>query len=232
MAVTTAKAGHFSARIVPAIWVVAATAAIIFFPLKAISLAVVILISVVAMGELTRMVIATDNQPRNGRRVRWPWAIEWALLVMFPIALYVVGKQGGEAALAWLVGVLFVSDVGAFYGGKALSRLTGGHKLAERISPGKTWEGVFTGLLGAALWTSIMLPFRFGISPGVLYCLALSLAIVGMAGDLLESWLKRQADVKDSSLLLREHGGMLDRLDGLLAAAPVAVIILWVLIPS
>lgn len=232
MAVTTAKAGHFSTRIVPAIWVVAAVAAIIFFPFKAISLAAVILISVVAMGELARMVIAADNQPRNGRRVRWPWAIEWALLVMFPIALYIVGKQGGEAALAWLVGVVFVSDVGAFYGGKTLSKLTGGHKLAERISPGKTWEGVFTGLLGATLWSSIMLPFGFGISPGLLYCLSWGLAIVGMVGDLQESWLKRQAGVKDSGTLLREHGGMLDRIDGLLTPAPVAAVLLLVLLPN
>lgn len=232
MAVTTAKVGHFSTRIVPAIWVVAASAAIIFFPLKAISLAAIIFITVFAMAELVILFLARDKQPRKTRRVIWPWEVEWTLLALFPINLYLVGSQGGEAALAWLVGLVFVSDVGAFYGGKALSKLTGGHKLAERISPGKTWEGVFTGLCGATLWTSIMLPFDFGFRPIVMYALAWGLAIVGMAGDLLESWLKRQAAVKDSGTLLREHGGMLDRLDGLLAAAPVAAVLLWVLLPN
>ncbi|MFO0862738.1 MAG: phosphatidate cytidylyltransferase [Candidatus Saccharibacteria bacterium] len=223
------EAGHFSTRIVPALWIVLGVVVIVILPWPLALICLVGIIGIVA-SELTHLVDRASERAHNTKRL--PWAIEWVLIMLFPSCIILVEIIAGKSALVWLIGTVFVSDVGAFYGGKALSKLTGGHKLAVRISPGKTWEGVFTGLLGAALWTSIMLPFRFGISPGVLYCLALCLAIVGMAGDLLESWLKRQADVKDSSLLLRDHGGMLDRNDGLLAAAPVAVIILWVLVPS
>jgi phosphatidate cytidylyltransferase len=128
--------------------------------------------------------------------------------------------NNGEWWVLWLLAVIMAGDTGAFYCGRALGKT----KLYPAVSPGKTWAGVWGGLaaavvVGAALghWA---LPRMSLIG---LAGLALVLAVVGLLGDLFESMLKRQAEVKDSSGLLPGHGGMLDRLDSLLFATPVVV---------
>jgi len=113
--------------------------------------------------------------------------------------------------------VVFGTDTGAYYVGKALGR----HKLAPKISPGKTVEGAlggtFLGVVLGCLWGYyfLMVPFR------VLIPLCAGLSIVGQIGDLLESMIKRACGVKDSGRLLPGHGGLLDRVDALIFAAPV-----------
>jgi phosphatidate cytidylyltransferase len=126
----------------------------------------------------------------------------------------------GEWWVFWLLMVIMAGDTGAFYCG----RTWGKTKLYPEVSPGKTWAGVWGGLAAAVIvgtalghWT---LP---RISLLGLAGLALLLALVGLVGDLFESMLKRQAEVKDTSGLLPGHGGMLDRLDSLLFAAPAVV---------
>ena len=113
---------------------------------------------------------------------------------------------------------VYVGDIFAFYGGRTFGR----HKLAPVISPKKTWEGAIAGLVGsvagallAPLWFAQTLPVRHALALGLL------LGSVGIAGDLAESLLKRAAEVKDSGALLPGHGGILDRVDSLLFAAPV-----------
>jgi phosphatidate cytidylyltransferase len=126
----------------------------------------------------------------------------------------------GEWWVFWLLLVIMAGDTGAFYCG----RTWGKTKLYPEVSPGKTWVGVAGGiaaavLVGAALgyW---LIP---RVSLAALAALALLLALVGLLGDLFESMLKRQVQVKDTSGLLPGHGGMLDRLDSMLFAAPVVV---------
>ena len=126
----------------------------------------------------------------------------------------------GQWWVFWVLMVIIAGDTGAFYAG----RTWGQTKLYPAVSPGKTWAGVVGGtaaavIVGAALgrWA---LP---GMSLMGLAGLALLLAVVGLLGDLFESMLKRQVQVKDTSTLLPGHGGMLDRLDSLLFAAPVVV---------
>ncbi len=126
----------------------------------------------------------------------------------------------GQWWILWLLLVIMAGDTGAFYAG----RTWGKTKLYPAVSPGKTWAGVWGGtaaalIVGLALgrWA---LP---GVSPKSLGVLALLLAVVGLLGDLFESMLKRQAQVKDASEILPGHGGMLDRLDSLLFAAPLVV---------
>jgi phosphatidate cytidylyltransferase len=126
----------------------------------------------------------------------------------------------GQWWLLWLLLVIMAGDTGAFYAG----RTWGKTKLYPAVSPGKTWAGVWGGtaaalIVGLALgrWA---LP---GVSLKSLGVLALLLAVVGLLGDLFESMLKRQARVKDASEILPGHGGMLDRLDSLLFAAPLVV---------
>lgn len=128
----------------------------------------------------------------------------------------------GQWWIFWLLLVIMAGDTGAFYAG----RTWGKTKLYPEVSPGKTWVGVAGGL-AAALIAGLALG-RWAL-PGTglktLAVLALLLAVVGLLGDLFESMLKRQAQVKDTSEILPGHGGMLDRLDSLLFAAPLVVYI-------
>ena len=116
--------------------------------------------------------------------------------------------------------MIFAGDTGAYYTGRMLGKA----KLYPAVSPGKTWAGVWGGL-AASLVVGVLLGQRFLGELGVpaLAALAAVLAVVGLLGDLFESMLKRQVQVKDASNLLPGHGGMLDRLDSILFAAPVVV---------
>jgi phosphatidate cytidylyltransferase len=117
--------------------------------------------------------------------------------------------------------VVWASDIGAYMAGRAL----GGPKLAPAVSPNKTWSGAVGGLLSsvtAGVLTAYVM--EHGLS-GQAAVVAAVLGVVSQAGDLFESWIKRRFHVKDSSSLIPGHGGLLDRLDGVLAAAPVAALI-------
>jgi phosphatidate cytidylyltransferase len=128
--------------------------------------------------------------------------------------------SNGEWWVLWLLGVVFAGDTVAFYTGLTLGR----HKLYPAVSPGKTWEGTLGGLAGAVLAGILVGKWLLPeVGMGRLAVLALVLGVMGVLGDLFESMLKRQAQLKDSSQLLPGHGGMLDRLDSLLFAAPAVV---------
>jgi phosphatidate cytidylyltransferase len=110
------------------------------------------------------------------------------------------------------------ADVGAYYTGRTLGK----HKLAPKISPGKTWEGVIGGVVAALamatfahFWFFNELPLKWALP------LAAAMTVLGIFGDLTESALKRGAGAKDAAKLLPGHGGALDRLDSLLFNAPV-----------
>ncbi|MGI9434476.1 MAG: phosphatidate cytidylyltransferase [Geminicoccaceae bacterium] len=123
----------------------------------------------------------------------------------------------GLQVMLWLLMVVWATDIMAYFVGRGL----GGPRLAPSISPGKTWSGLCGGMAGAAVAGALVAlatgPFRILPSLG----LAAGLAVVAQMGDLAESALKRRAGVKDSSDLIPGHGGVLDRVDGLLFAAPV-----------
>jgi len=131
----------------------------------------------------------------------------------------------GLAILLWLLLVVWATDIMAYFVGRQI----GGRRLAPSISPGKTWAGLWGGMAGAACigaLTALMIgPFR--LVPAI--ALATCLAGVAQLGDLAESALKRQAGVKDSGGLIPGHGGLLDRLDGLLFAAPVLALVALVI---
>ncbi|MDQ8754834.1 phosphatidate cytidylyltransferase [Sphingosinicella sp. LHD-64] len=122
----------------------------------------------------------------------------------------------------WAMIVTWATDIGAYFAGRAI----GGPKLAPRISPNKTWAGLFGGIVAAAVagWLVAGLEI-FALGAPFLW-LGAPMAVLAQAGDLYESWEKRRAGVKDSGTLLPGHGGVLDRVDGLL---PVAVVTLAVL---
>ncbi len=133
-----------------------------------------------------------------------------------------VGFENGANLSTHLLGyfflVIFGSDAGAYFAGRALGK----HKLAPAISPGKTVEGLIGGLIAAAgfaalatVWFFHELPYQWSIP------LAVVLATVGALGDLAESAMKRGSKTKDAASILPGHGGLLDRLDSLLFGAPI-----------
>ncbi len=131
----------------------------------------------------------------------------------------------GRANVFFLLLLVWASDSAAYVAGRAL----GGPKLWPAVSPGKTWSGAFGGLLGAML---VGVLAALLVAPAPLLWAALvagGLGVVSQAGDLLESGIKRRFGVKDSSHLIPGHGGLLDRLDGFLAAAPLAAALSMIL---
>ena len=138
------------------------------------------------------------------------YAVLPALALLYLRAQHGFGLTLGTAALVW------ATDIGAYFAGRGI----GGPKLAPRISPNKTWAGLIGGVIGAEA-LSMVLGLGFGLSWLFVY-FATMLAVSAQIGDLFESWLKRRAGVKDSGRLLPGHGGVLDRLDGLV---PVALLV-------
>jgi len=119
----------------------------------------------------------------------------------------------GRETILWVVLCVWATDIGAYF----LGSLAGGAKLAPSISPSKTWSGLVGGMCFAAVISSACgLAFNAGDTP-VLAMTGVALAIVAQAGDLFESAAKRRAGVKDSGWIIPGHGGMLDRIDGLIA---------------
>jgi phosphatidate cytidylyltransferase len=119
----------------------------------------------------------------------------------------------GRETLIWILVCIWATDIGAYFVGRA----AGGAKLAPRISPGKTWSGLIGGMAWAAM-ASAAAGYAFGLGETVpLAMMGAGLAVIGQLGDLLESAAKRRAGVKDSGRLIPGHGGLLDRVDGLIA---------------
>lgn len=139
------------------------------------------------------------------------WGVVYIGLPMVAL-LWLRAEPGGRDLALFLVAVVWASDVGAYAAGRSLR----GPKLAPRLSPGKTWSGAAGGVLAVLLVAAALPPHRWG--------LALGLGVICQAGDLLESAIKRHVGVKDSGRWIPGHGGLLDRLDGLMAAAPVAAL--------
>ena len=129
-------------------------------------------------------------------------------------------------AVIFLLLLIAAADIGAFFTGHRF----GGPRLAPRISPGKTWSGAvggaLTAMLVAALCTRLLPDIPFGA--GVAALSGVVLVVISVFGDLLISLLKRQRGVKDTSRLLPGHGGLLDRVDSLTAAAPAFALLVWV----
>lgn len=118
----------------------------------------------------------------------------------------------------WALSLVWATDIGAYFSGRTI----GGPKIAPAISPSKTWAGLIGGMLAATIlaacfrrWLELPLPLVWATP---------FLAIAAQAGDFFESWMKRRAGVKDSGTLLPGHGGVLDRLDGVVTAVPLAAL--------
>ena len=131
-----------------------------------------------------------------------------------------------KAANPWLLLVLlasiWISDSAAYFAGKTFGK----NKLAPLISPGKTWEGVGGALFAVTIF-GIILYLGFNIKNLALFPALWLMTILGVLGDLFESMLKRQANIKDSGHFLPGHGGLLDRVDGLIPSLPIGILMIY-----
>jgi phosphatidate cytidylyltransferase len=142
------------------------------------------------------------------------------LLVLVPVWLALVRlHEHGPQLMLFLILLVVAADVGAYFAGRQFGR----RKLAPRVSPGKTWEGVFGGFVAAALLAALGV-WWFEVDAARFLALCLLVVVASVIGDLTESLFKRHAGLKDSGNLLPGHGGLLDRVDSVTAAAPVFLV--------
>lgn len=161
--------------------------------------------------------------PLPGRTLGW--LLGWLLLLPAGLALLYLREQGATLLLG-AIALSAIADSAAYFTGRAFGR----HKLAPRISPGKTWEGALGAAIAVGL-SALAVGLYFACDSQCLMQLVAAsglLFVLSIEGDLFESWCKRQAGVKDSGTLLPGHGGVLDRVDSHLAVLPIAALLwLW-----
>lgn len=178
----------------------------------------------------TRIIFVYPNN------AQWLHSKHLKLLVSLPVlggfwmgVVWLKNQEQAVLLLTWLMLLVWGADIGAYFAGRAW----GNRKLAPSVSPGKTWAGVYGGMV-ASIAVSILVAFLFlpkHSAKGWVWLICLSTLVVGVSviGDLFESLLKRSRGIKDSSSLLPGHGGILDRIDSLCAATPVFVLLWYVL---
>lgn len=184
--------------------------------------------------EFTKLVLGFTHSPQA--RILWLLGgLTYVGLACFTLILFSAPFFGMTPAILLIAGVIG-TDVGAYFAGRSI----GGAKIAPRISPSKTWSGLFGGMIGAGL---MMVAIQAGIytfrggnaGDGDVYLAygwarlmltGTALAVVAQMGDFFESWMKRRAGVKDSGRLIPGHGGLFDRTDGLIAVAFAAGVIM------
>lgn len=181
------------------------------------------LLSVLGLAGLWWAVALLWVQGYPSSSVLWrPAAIRllMGVLVLLPALVAVYELQTRPAGAYLILAVVIIvaaADSGAYFVGKALGK----HKLAPRVSPGKSWEGVFGGAALVAVLAVLYSVVTARVPIPLALAIALPASMVSVLGDLLESMLKRFSGVKDSSRLLPGHGGVLDRIDGLVASIPI-----------
>lgn len=196
----------------------------------AVLLAVVLIALVVDLpalavfGLLAAAVLASTLQGRLYGEGTWvAWGLAYAGLGGISLSLLREGGHAGLIAILFLFAVVWATDIFAYFVGRRI----GGPKLAPAISPGKTRSGAIGGAVGGVVCGLLVLA---GAGVGALLpfaVIALVLSVASQAGDLFESWVKRRNGVKDSGNLIPGHGGVMDRVDGLVAGAFVLYLIGW-----
>jgi phosphatidate cytidylyltransferase len=207
------RRGHFGQTGVVLVGAVLAAVAVAAIASPALAL--------VAAGVGT-VVVFWAAQKKRDLEPRWTaFGVLWVALPSISLLWLAHDGSTGRATLLWVLAVVWATDIGAY----AVGRSFGGPRLAPRWSPHKTWSGLTGGILCAALtgWATAL---SLGISPALpLVVVSAGLAIVEQFGDLAESVAKRRFGVKDASGLIPGHGGLLDRVDGLLAVIPVVALL-------
>ena len=173
------------------------------------AIAVSVLSGTAIVSAIHGFIISRNNQKQSqSHRAVSLFGIYIAMSIA--ILPWILILDNGNKWLALAIFTVFASDTGAYFVGKVI----GSHKMAPSISPGKTWEGFFGGIIAAiaASWGMSSL-LQLDIEPTWALALGAAISIVGVAGDLIESSIKRLVGVKDTGAIIMGHGGMLDRID-------------------
>ena len=192
---------------------VAALAALYFGSLRAAAAAVIAVAGAIVVTGLLRE-----------RRPSATLALGVVLTGLFCIAFLWLRNypDDGRNLAIWLIGAVWLTDTGAYAAGKAI----GGPRLAPRISPNKTWAGLAGGIMAALVWSAAWLGLTKGTGIWPSAAAGICIAVLAQTGDLSVSAVKRHFGVKDTSGLVPGHGGVLDRLDGMLLTGPATVIVM------
>lgn len=191
------------------------------------TMTVAVLLSAAVWIVIVPIVVVRGNSTAPAASLGWSLFGPLTLYATWASLACLFLRHGAGYVLSLLV-LVWVADIAAYFAGRAFGR----HKLAPRVSPGKTLEGAAAGVLGVVVWVLVsanwdstfgaVLVARWSL-PGAAGMAAV-LAAISILGDLFESLLKRRAGVKDSSGLLPGHGGVYDRIDAVVAVVPVAVL--------
>ncbi len=179
-----------------------------------------VLAASIVLWEWSRLVV--HGRLRGFSRIDWLAAgVGYAAVLLFAPLILRRDPALGFAAIAFLFAVVWVTDIAAYFAGRAL----GGPKLWPAVSPKKTWSGAVGGTL-AGIVAAILTVKLLGVSVSpMLVLVAGLLSVVAQAGDLLESAVKRHFGAKDAGSIIPGHGGVMDRLDGFLTAAAAAAMV-------
>ncbi len=176
-----------------------------------------IFVALIALGllrEWQMLVLAIATSPG----ARLAWTLGGIIYIGTAAALMAVLRDTGQTdALLAFIGVVIATDTGAYFAGRTF----GGPKIAPHISPSKTWSGLAGGMASSGLFLAGFAYYAAGQIWPWAFVIGAQLAAMAQAGDFFESWMKRRAGVKDSGNFIPGHGGLFDRLDGLL---PVVII--------
>lgn len=183
-------------------------------------LALLLIGGVLVLREFMRLVWKMTSV--TGLRILWVvFGVIYVTLAVHGLWQVRALPAAGLLMAAWLFLVVWATDVGAYVFGRTI----GGPKIAPAISPSKTWAGLFGGAVFVMLTMYIMAMIEGLGRQSLAFALyGIPLAVMAQAGDFFESWMKRRAGVKDSGTLIPGHGGLFDRVDGLL---PVAIVFPW-----
>jgi len=182
----------------------------------------IVAVALGALGAAVATAVARRAEQRSAAAAAWALAgVVYAGIILISPIMLRSDPQMGFAALAFLFATVWATDIFAYLTGRRL----GGPLLWPRLSPKKTWTGAIGGLAGGVVAGALVAYASAGTHPVAAGVLALILSIAAQGGDLLESSVKRRFGAKDTSALIPGHGGVMDRVDGLLVAALIAVVI-------
>jgi phosphatidate cytidylyltransferase len=185
----------------------------------------VMIVALIAIIEWCRVSLGSGAGARGAARIGWPvFGVLYIAISCWCLVWLRANPDHGRGLAILLFAVVWSTDIGAYLVGRTL----GGPKLAPRISPNKTWSGAIGGLICAAI-AAYVAALWGGLAYAGATVLAIGavLSVFSQIGDLGESWWKRRFAVKDSGNLIPGHGGILDRIDGVLLASPVAAAAYW-----
>ncbi|MDA1323311.1 MAG: phosphatidate cytidylyltransferase [Proteobacteria bacterium] len=173
-------------------------------------------LSVVVGALIVSFMIARSEGKSSVWTIAGIMAIGWT-----GISLILIRRIGDDWSVAiWFLVAVWATDITAFFVG----RTVGGPKLAPKISPGKTWSGLIGGIIGAVGWSVVWALWTGAGQAGTLAFFGAAIAVFAQLGDLGVSRVKRRFGVKDTGTLIPGHGGLLDRVDGVIGAAPIALL--------